>query len=477
MSEVELAQQLDQAIDVMMARGGEVPASVDPRIGDLLVIAVELCDLPRPEFKVRLENELEERTAVSTATKQATKEVNPVREGFRTITPYLVVPDVHAEVEFLTLAFGAEGQVYGLGTQGGFHGEYQIGESIIMVGGGGAGSAWKGNPFPGSIHLYVEDVDAVYQRALQAGAASLYAPMDQPYGDRDCGVQDVGGNQWFLGMRLGGAHVPEGAHNLMPCLHPVGAPRMIDFLKQAFGAEEIAVHRSPDGVVRHASIRVGTAVLEIGEAHGEWQPMPSVFMMYVDDVDAWYDRATKAEGAVAKDAPKMQPYGARVGSITDPFDNVWYIASQMKSMEEESTEAERKPMGAPKLFRIALQVADLEQAAAFYSRLLDSPGIPIPRGSRHYFDCGGVILALVDVAKGAGEKPQPTPDYIYFAVNNLEEVFERAKALNCLAQDRYHDQEAGAIVKRPWGELSFYVEDPWGNGLCFVDEKTLFTGR
>ena len=222
-------------------------------------------------------------------------------------------------------------------------------------------------------------------------------------------------------------------------------------------------------------MRIGDAVIEMGEAHDQWQPMPSVFMMYVDDVDAWYERATRAEGAVAKDAPKLQPYGARVGSITDPFDNVWYIASQV-TMEQETARPERKPMGAPKLFRIALQVADLDQAAAFYAQLLDDPGIPIPRGSRHYFDCKGVILALVDVAKGEGGKPQPTPDYIYFAVDNLEEGFERAKALNCLAQDRYHDQEAGQIVKRPWGEVSFYVEDPWGNGLCFVDEKTLFTG-
>ena len=134
-------------------------------------------------------------------------------------------------------------------------------------------------------------------------------------------------------------------------------------------------------------------------------------------------------------------------------------------------------MSAPRMFRIALQVGDLAAAADFYSKLLDDPGIPIPRGSRHYFNCGSVILALVDVAKGAGEKPQPTPDYIYFAVDNLEEVFERAEALDCLANDRYHDQNAGEILKRPWGELSFYCEDPWGNGLCFVDEKTLYTGK
>jgi len=84
-------------------------------------------------------------------------------------------------------------------------------------------------------------------------------------------------------------------------------------------------------------------------------------------------------------------------------------------------------MGAPKMFRIALQVGDLAAAGEFYSKLLDDPGIPIPRGSRHYFNCGTVILALVDVTKGAGEKPQPTPDYIYFAVNNLEEFLSGRK--------------------------------------------------
>jgi predicted enzyme related to lactoylglutathione lyase len=134
-------------------------------------------------------------------------------------------------------------------------------------------------------------------------------------------------------------------------------------------------------------------------------------------------------------------------------------------------------MAAPKLFRIALQIADLDQASAFYAKLLDDPGRRIPRGSRHYFDCGSVILALVDVASGAGLKPQPIPDYVYFAVSDLDQVYERSKEMNCLATQDVHGEDAGAIVKRPWGERSFYAEDPWGNGLCFVDEETLFTGR
>ena len=133
-------------------------------------------------------------------------------------------------------------------------------------------------------------------------------------------------------------------------------------------------------------------------------------------------------------------------------------------------------MASPKLFRVTLQVSDLDKAAAFYSKLLDDQGIRIPRGSRHYYNCGGVILALVDQAAG-GLEAKPIPDYVYFAVDNLEEVYDRAQALGCLAEERVHDDKAGEIVTRPWGERSFYVYDPWGNGLCFVDEKTLFTGR
>ena len=133
-------------------------------------------------------------------------------------------------------------------------------------------------------------------------------------------------------------------------------------------------------------------------------------------------------------------------------------------------------MAAPKLFRVAVQVGDLNKASAFYAQLLDDPGRRIPRGSRHYFDCGQMILALVDVTAGDLE-PKPIPDYIYFSVPDLKAVYERAEALGCLAKEDVHGEAAGEMVKRPWGEVSFYAEDPWGNGLCFVDEKTLFTGK
>jgi hypothetical protein len=111
--------------------------------------------------------------------------------------------------------------------------------------------------------------------------------------------------------------------------------------------------------------------------------------------------------------------------------------------------------------------------------LLGDRGRRIPHASRHYIDCGPVILALVDVTSEntTDLTPRPLPDYIYFAVNDVEAVHGRARELDCLSTENLYGDGAGDVVTRPWGERSFYVHDPWGNGLCFVDEKTLFTGK
>jgi uncharacterized glyoxalase superfamily protein PhnB len=480
MSEVELTEQLDQAVEAVLRHEAPAP-SQNPQIAELATIAAELRDLPRQDFKAKLKTELQmeaaglARTSSENAVEPASsKKTSGSREDLLMVTPYVIVSDVHQEIKFIEQVFGAEGKIHGLGSKGGFHSEFRIGDSLLMIGGGGEGSTWKGAPVPAVFHLYVEDVDGVYQRAIDAGAISLGAPADMDYGERGAGIEDVGGNHWYIATAKGPTYVPAGVPNLMPYFHPIGAPKFIDYLRQAFDAEEIVVHRSPDGVVRHAEVRIGSSVVEMGEAHGPYQPQPMHFLVCVDDADKWYRRAMAAEGTISVGVPAKAPYGGRTGIIQDPFGNTWYVNSQTE--KEEETAPRREPMATSKLFRVALQVGDLDQAGTFYSRLLDDPGIPIPRGSRHYFNCGAVILALVDVTAG-GEKPQATPDYIYFAVNNLEEIFERAKTLNCLATDRYHDQNAGEIVKRPWGEVSFYCEDPWGNGLCFVDETTLFTGR
>ena len=135
-------------------------------------------------------------------------------------------------------------------------------------------------------------------------------------------------------------------------------------------------------------------------------------------------------------------------------------------------------MAAMRIFRIIMPVTDIDSAAQFYRLLLDQPGMRISSG-RHYFDCGGVILALYDpLADGDSKALPPNSEHVYFAVPDLEAVYERAERVGGLS-DAIGDGNLpmGRIAVRPWGERSFYVQDPSGNPLCFVDEKTVFSTR
>jgi catechol 2,3-dioxygenase-like lactoylglutathione lyase family enzyme len=130
-------------------------------------------------------------------------------------------------------------------------------------------------------------------------------------------------------------------------------------------------------------------------------------------------------------------------------------------------------MTKPSLFRVTVEVADLEGATDLYRQLLAIDGKRHP-GARHYFDCGGVILAVLDVSQG-GLSPTPGPKSLFFAVDDVEAVHRRAARLGVLAPYQVHGEPAGEIVERPWGQRSFYVVDPWGNDLCFCQDGTLYT--
>lgn len=129
-------------------------------------------------------------------------------------------------------------------------------------------------------------------------------------------------------------------------------------------------------------------------------------------------------------------------------------------------------MPAPRLYRVILPVPDLARAAAFYGRVLDSPGRRVSPG-RHYFDCGGTILACYEPAAdgdgpAGGWRFHPL-QYLYFAVPDLEAALARLEAAGGTVDE--------GIAAQPWGERSFYARDPFGSRLCFVDERTLFTGE
>ena len=125
-----------------------------------------------------------------------------------------------------------------------------------------------------------------------------------------------------------------------------------------------------------------------------------------------------------------------------------------------------------KLYRVILPVHDIDRAAAIYGRLLQMPGHRVSPG-RHYFNCGGTILACYDPrADGDGEQDgwrHHPNQYIYLATGDLEAAYTRAVAEGCEIVD-------GGIQTMPWGERMFWARDPFGNPISFVDEKTVFTG-
>ena len=126
----------------------------------------------------------------------------------------------------------------------------------------------------------------------------------------------------------------------------------------------------------------------------------------------------------------------------------------------------------PQLFRVIVPVPDMGAADAFYRRVLDiEPDEVTP--TRHYFDCGGVILALVDPS-AHGRAFRANPELIYLAVSDLEAALERA--IEAGAQFLDDDDVGWGIQQRVWGERSAYFTDPFGNPLCLVDDTTLFTG-
>jgi uncharacterized glyoxalase superfamily protein PhnB len=316
MSEQARIDRLAQALEAMLAGPGAPLPPADPELAELLRIAQDLCDLPRPAFKARLAADLERRATMTAPT------ATPAREALQTLTVYLAVRPAVELIEFVKRAFGAQELVRTTGSGGSLHAEVRIGDTKVMIGGG---ESWGGAPAPTALHLYVPDADQVYERALEAGTAPLHAPVDQVYGDREASVRDLAGNHWYIATHQGGAYVPSGLGSVTPYLHPRGSDRLIDFLKLAFGAEEMQVERTPDHTVKHAKIRVGGSVIEMGEAHGEWGPMPTMFYLYVTDVDTAYRRAL-AVGAASLEEPAVQPYGERRAAVRDAFNNRWYLA-------------------------------------------------------------------------------------------------------------------------------------------------------
>ena len=128
--------------------------------------------------------------------------------------------------------------------------------------------------------------------------------------------------------------IPEGFHTVTPYLIVDGVPGLIDFLKNAFGAELVSDLKAPDGSIFHASVKIGNSMVMMGDSNEDYPPMPTSLYLYVEDTDAVYQQALQA-GAESIQEPEDQFYGDRTAHVKGPYGNIWSFATQIEELTSE----------------------------------------------------------------------------------------------------------------------------------------------
>lgn len=238
------------------------------------------------------------------------------------VTPYITVSDAESLIEFLKATFDAHETIRHAPGDGRLHAEVELRGSMLMIGSGPKVT----QPRLATLHIYVDDPDATYARALQAGAKSMGAPEDRPYGERSGYVSDALGNIYFIAKRFGTHPGPEGAAQVLPYLFPRQAHPYIGFLERAFGAQRMEIFEH-DGRVMHAGVRLGDSIVELGEAH-EDVPTHCAFLLYVPSVDEFHARAIAAGGKPIVE-PHDRPGVHRFSVVEDPCGYLWTPATPL----------------------------------------------------------------------------------------------------------------------------------------------------
>ncbi|HLI79785.1 MAG TPA: VOC family protein, partial [Candidatus Binataceae bacterium] len=405
------------------------------------------------------------------------KKASYIPTGFHSANACLVVHDAPRAIEFYKQAFGAT-ELMRLDDPSGniIHAQIKIGDSPIDI----APEYPPHNRSPQSlggssvpIGLYVEDVDAFAAKAIAAGAKVIFPIADQFYGDRGGRLQDPFGHMWIVSTHREDmapqemtrraaewmkemestaspekpAGAPEGYHSITPYLQVKGAARFIEFLKEAFGAEEI--FRVPRGdEIAHAQLRIEGSMIEVADAIDKYQPNPTAVWLHVKDTDATYARALKA-GASSLHEPMVQDYGERSASVKDPFDNYWYIATHDADAEPVPEELHSitpylHPKSAPPVIDFLKRAFDAEEVERHQD----------PQGTVHHakIRVGDSIIAM-----GEAHGPyQPMPPALHLYVPDTDATYQRALAAGAISIDEpvdagYGDRYAG--VKDPFGNV------------------------
>jgi PhnB protein len=325
-----------------------------------------------------------EQPAPEVAPEPAAPTVDPVPEGFHNVTPSLVVTDLPGAVEFYQKAIGAEHVYTHDGPDGKpMHAEIKVGDSIVMLSAENpdqnqkAPTTLKGSN--GSLHVYVEDVDAVHKAAIEAGAKEWMPVADMWWGDRFSEVLDPFGHRWSLGthqedvppeamkeradaataaMAAGkeytwekgaaaASYKPDSYFTVTPSLVVKGGQEAVDFYTKALGAEVVTSMVTPDGNLMHAEVKIGDSMVMLSgqmpaegpmKEHAEYAKAPAdlggapvQLMVYVPDTDAALATAVGAGAAKVSD-PQDMFWGDRYALVTDPSGTPWGIATHIEDV-------------------------------------------------------------------------------------------------------------------------------------------------
>ena len=138
--------------------------------------------------------------------------------------------------------------------------------------------------------------------------------------------------------------IPQGYGSVTPYLIVDGVPRLIDFLRETFDAEEIArIHDRKDHI-GHAEIKIGNSIVMMADSTAQYNPIPSQLYVYVDNVDDTHQRAVKA-GGTSEQEPTTQFYGDRTAAVKDPTGNIWWIATHVEEISAQEMEKRMKGKG------------------------------------------------------------------------------------------------------------------------------------
>lgn len=249
------------------------------------------------------------------------------RPGFHTMTPYLSVQELDPYLTFLRQAFDATEHFRTTGAAGGTHVELRIGDSMVMVGGGRQNQ--RAPLLTGMLFLYLEEVDAVYQAALAAGATTLMEPTDGAFGEpRGAGIKDPAGHEWYFANWAARPDAPPAYReadpqpvdhqpDVIPMLTYEDGPAALDWLAQAFGFQEVTRWLDDEGRLAHGEMTTGsgrimlatpTPAYQSPKHHREtcaaaqvWAQVPWVIngvLVYVADIDAHFAQAQQAGATI-----------------------------------------------------------------------------------------------------------------------------------------------------------------------------------